>query len=588
MAHWISKRLFQGVRPGDGRPRRHLTGRSLRLEGLEGRRLLAGDVTAEVVDDTLEISGDADSNSIVVDTVRRLKADAMKVTGGVTSVFLDLPLLASVGLELSSISDDTVTPAEGNFQVGFPITSDSDFVFSTKNGLTPLSGQIAHIGTVGFNDDQLVIGDFSIGFDPTRVGETASGFFVADTFLGLGPLFDIGAPGEVDVDRGTLTIEDADLLVSPELATILENEALIGVDVGDAQIDAETVAVQHRRVDGGKTSVELDLGLLETVGLSLSSANGTADPAADNFQVAFKILHDSDFVYQLDDGFAPVAGTINHKGTVGFNEDSIVVGDFAIGFDATRAGDQATGFFVADTFSDLGILFDVGGEVGLDATGKSLTITSADLLVSPEFATLLGNEALVGVDVGNAQVDAEATRVYQEFIRIRGGYAHGSRTQVNGGRSAEVLADEFSNILIDTGGGRDKVQVRRTDVAGDLRIALGDGRYNQLSLSRVNVDGVLAVLGGGGNDRVSGRWSSAASLAVETGDGNDRVSLTLVSIADDAKIDLGDGRDSLRVILSSIGGTASFDGGSGQDRFDSVFSRYGELERDNFERGRLF
>ncbi|MDJ0904321.1 MAG: calcium-binding protein, partial [Xenococcus sp. MO_188.B8] len=74
----------------------------------------------------------------------------------------------------------------------------------------------------------------------------ASGFFVADTLedpLGLEILFDISAPGVVEVSEGQLEISDADLLLAPELATALALPDLTGADVGDTRIDATVTPV---------------------------------------------------------------------------------------------------------------------------------------------------------------------------------------------------------------------------------------------------------------------------------------------------------------------------------------------------------
>ncbi|MEO0409801.1 MAG: hypothetical protein AAF289_20865, partial [Cyanobacteria bacterium P01_A01_bin.135] len=128
-------------------------------------------------------------------------------------------------------------------QLGFDI--EDGFVFESVPFLP--DGTLEHTGDITFlgSDGALVtLGDFSIGFDGDRVSDTASGFFVADTLdnaLTADILFDIGVPGRTIVADGALTIADADLLLSPELAEALELETSAGVDVGDVRIDAEIV-----------------------------------------------------------------------------------------------------------------------------------------------------------------------------------------------------------------------------------------------------------------------------------------------------------------------------------------------------------
>ncbi|MEB3356612.1 MAG: DUF4347 domain-containing protein [Synechococcales bacterium] len=167
---------------------------------------------------------------------------AFTVESGVTSVFLDLPLLETVaGLTLVSV-DSEAEPFSEDFQVGFAITDDTDFSFAPAP-FAPLGGTIEHSGTItlGLGGAEATVGEFSIGFDPNRVSATASGFFVADTLddpLGLEVLFDISAPGTVAVTGEELEISEADLLLAPEIASALGLPDLAGADVGDARVDA--------------------------------------------------------------------------------------------------------------------------------------------------------------------------------------------------------------------------------------------------------------------------------------------------------------------------------------------------------------
>ena len=177
-----------------------------------------------------------------------LETTLAQVDSGTTSVFFDLPLLESAaGITLVG-TDTTGEPASDDFQVGFPITEDTDFTFEI-DPVVPVSGSFEHSGTVtlGLGETDVTIGDFSIAFDETRISDTASGFVVADTTddaLGLEVLFDVGIPGDVTGDTESLTIADKDLLIAPELAEALDDTALTGADVGDFQIDAVATPVE--------------------------------------------------------------------------------------------------------------------------------------------------------------------------------------------------------------------------------------------------------------------------------------------------------------------------------------------------------
>ncbi|EHJ13204.1 hypothetical protein CWATWH0003_2107t5, partial [Crocosphaera watsonii WH 0003] len=171
-------------------------------------------------------------------------------------------------------------------------------------------------------------------------------------------------------------------------------------------------------LESGVTSVYLDFDLLEDVaGISLVSADSDVEPEdrfafLPEFQVGFEITDETDFRFEPV-GFVPVGGSIEHAGTItlAVGEAQVTVGEFSIGYNAARASERRSGFFVADTLDDalgLGILFDLGipetaAVSGID--GDDLNLGDADLLLSPELAGALGNADLAGADVGDARVD---------------------------------------------------------------------------------------------------------------------------------------------------------------------------------------
>ena len=349
------------------------------------------------------------------------------VQDGTTSVDLDNEgLTEAAGLTLTS-TDNTVEPISEEFDVSFDITEESDFIFSDEDGFTPIAGEIKHTGTVTFASaaGDITVGDFGIGYDASRITEDASGFYVESTVAGVLPedaiLFDVGInPESLEITESELKIGDADLLVAPEFAsTLLETGLAAGdltyADVGDAAIDAITIDVNL--VQDGTTSVALDTDLLTSAaGLTLTSADNTVEPKS-GFDVGFDISETSDFIFSDQNGFTPIAGEIEHTGTVTFGSAAgdITVGDFAISYDASRITDVASGFFVENTVDgvlpDGAILFDVGIPESLDISESKLSVGTADLLVAPEFAstlleTGLAADDLTGADVGDAAIDA--------------------------------------------------------------------------------------------------------------------------------------------------------------------------------------
>jgi Ca2+-binding RTX toxin-like protein len=425
------------------------------------------------------------------------------VESGTTSVFLDLALLeAAAGLVLESVDSDA-TPFSEDFQVGFAINEETDFTY-TAEPFAPVGGSIEHDGTITFDtvdnpDADITVGEFSIGFDPSRVTDTASGFFVADTIEGNGLdiLFDISVPGVVDATATDLTIAETDLLLSSEFAGALGLSELTGADVGDARIDATSAGEPEPEpeftVEAGTTSVFLDLALLEAAaGLVLDSVDSEATPFSEDFQVGFAINEETDFTYTAEP-FAPVGGSIEHDGTITFDtvdnpNADITVGEFSIGFDPSRVTDTASGFFVADTIdgNGLDILFDISVPGVVDATAADLTIAETDLLLSAEFASALGLAELTGADVGDARIDAFTNDLAgQARVAIAagdmltlsgfGGIGQGSRPDQ--ATIAELDTLQFSDA------GLTAENLQLTQVGDDLQIAfLGDATGTQITL----------------------------------------------------------------------------------------------------------
>jgi MYXO-CTERM domain-containing protein len=181
-------------------------------------------------------------------------------------------------------------------------------------------------------------------------------------------------------------------------------------------------AVAQTEVTGGQTSVLLDTATLSaaaSLDLSGVSADVIAPGNLGDGSVAFGInARDAGslpttFSYDSGDFFGTFGGTIEHSGSVFFNAGTVEVGNFTIGFDAGRVGDNRSGFFVESTTGIAAILFDVAAPSQLDVFDSSLTI-GADLLVSAEFAGFLFDNGLAssdlkGADVGDALVQAMPT-----------------------------------------------------------------------------------------------------------------------------------------------------------------------------------
>jgi hypothetical protein len=166
----------------------------------------------------------------------------------------------------------------------------------------------------------------------------------------------------------------------------------------------------------GTTSVDFDTDTLSSVGLEITGTANTVTPV-NGFLVGFQITPPpaTTFTFDADPNTnqvqPPFSGLIRHTGTITFNRNSanpLTVGNFDIGYDAGRVGGDRSGFFVQDTVSLGAVLFDLREPIS-DFDGVSLaTSLSGELLVSSEFADVLGDARLSGSGIGVASVNGTA------------------------------------------------------------------------------------------------------------------------------------------------------------------------------------
>ncbi|BAY23366.1 hypothetical protein NIES2100_31310 [Calothrix sp. NIES-2100] len=177
--------------------------------------------------------------------------------------------------------------------------------------------------------------------------------------------------------------------------------------VSFAPVQAEAAIFQ---VESGVTSIYHDLSFLSSIGLNLTGSNNTVEPVNSNFIVGFGIIPDTNFTFSDVNGFTPISGTIKHVGTVTFN-NQITIGNFFIDYDPTRTINNGSGLVLKDTVSLNTVLFDLSIPETVALDSKDLTIANVKLLISPEFASVLGNPNLTGVLGGTARIDAKVVSV---------------------------------------------------------------------------------------------------------------------------------------------------------------------------------
>jgi hypothetical protein len=172
-------------------------------------------------------------------------AAAIQVEGGQTSVLFGNGALDALGLSITSVTPN-VGGNLGPNSVSFGINPrnaiggalDTTFIYDSPN-FAPFSGAIEHSGRIQFNS-AIEVGDFTIRAASGRPTGT-SGFVVESTFGLNAILFDIANP-IIEAFDNSLVIA-ADILVSPELARVLEDMDLAGVDAGMALVDATSTVV---------------------------------------------------------------------------------------------------------------------------------------------------------------------------------------------------------------------------------------------------------------------------------------------------------------------------------------------------------
>ena len=186
--------------------------------------------------------------------------------------------------------------------------------------------------------------------------------------------------------------------------------ALVASAVVASSATAEVVGIV-----GGQTNVTLDFELLSAAaGLDLSGVTTgtllTEDPSTVGFVITPPNAFDgpSTFGYDSNDFAGTFSGGIQHRGGVLFNDDTILVGNFGIGFDG--------GWFVNSNAGLEGRLFDV------DITTAAPSATNFDvsgiLKVSEFFAGVLFDLGLADSDLTGAAVGSASIEGYMSGSEV--------------------------------------------------------------------------------------------------------------------------------------------------------------------------
>jgi hypothetical protein len=190
--------------------------------------------------------------------------------------------------------------------------------------------------------------------------------------------------------------------------------ALVTVLLAGASFAAQAATYQ---VQSGLTSSVFGAGALESIGLAFVGTTGAVPGALGPNSIGYGINSRNAVDPYLPTTFdyttgtlAPFSGSIEHGGAIFLTDAatqtaSVTIGNFTIGFDATRVGTaspDASGFFVKDNIDTGLILFDVTNELAEALEGSVVLV--GDIVVSPELSAFLNDAGLVGTDVTGVDV----------------------------------------------------------------------------------------------------------------------------------------------------------------------------------------
>jgi hypothetical protein len=213
------------------------------------------------------------------------------------------------------------------------------------------------------------------------------------------------------------------------------------VGIGFASVQAQSPYLYQ--VNSGITSIRLDAAALAGIGLFNAAANPLANGSTNpqfGFDVGYFITPATDLLLAFSGSpdiggisqLQSITGTLEHFGglTVDYGVTPLSLGDFSISFDPSRQqGGTITsgavsfpflsGLVITDNRDLAGTtLFDIGLDGNPITEKAEFAINNplafygiADLLVSPELASALGNPAAAGTSVGRVQINMGLTQV---------------------------------------------------------------------------------------------------------------------------------------------------------------------------------
>ncbi|MEM8945426.1 MAG: hypothetical protein AAGD11_09595 [Planctomycetota bacterium] len=475
--------------------------RPLRMEALESKNLLAGDVIAALIGGDLYITGDSADNSVQI--VRDVSQTSPGVGDVVVQGFFSNPTTVN-GMASQSFT------VMGEVFVDFSAGGNNAAIFGDNPSFQPdpvqLPGGVSIVGGVG--DEDHSFSNAEVGGDIT-LDDTAGG---AVAFIGI--------------DDGTVVGGDfssTSLAVSSELDV---TDASVG---GNVVLATESSTVDESFLGLRDSSVGNDVRHFTDAATSTTLMTGNT--VGDDVLV---VGGDGDDVVNLvQTTFTNVGNTIGDDLRIltGGGADEVMLADIQVGDDLQfRGGDGDDIFF----FEPVGVTNVIGDDVYLTGGqgADEIGVEDADI----------GDKLRVGTGAGDDVVAIAASTVGRSaLVSLGGGLNEASIEETAAGRALTVLGGGTNDILIDavttshfitvvTSSGDDLVTLQ--DVSTHSALISTHGGMDEVAISESEFDYLFVLLGSGDDSLTLDNVTVDRFAFLHGGSGTD----TLVDVDDASDI----------------------------------------------------
>lgn len=541
----------------------------LRLESLEQKALLAGDVHVALSGGSLVVTGDADDNDITI-TADADGSGHVTITGNGGTMIngeaeLDFTYTNDLKVNLGAGSDTLTIDGNTTGAIRKNLTIDLGSGDNTLN----ISGNLKVNGnakaTAAAGDDTVAVSDLTANDIYFALGQGTATVSVTDSAALTGSL-------QVLADAATSGGAHAVTLDGLNVA----NDLIVKLGTGDATITLDDATVDD------------DISLTTGVGASTVTVGGTEE------------IYSDDLVIKTGTGDATVSVTGGGMGALSITtgggttatpftatinvsqvevDKSLTVNTGAGADTVTVGGDVAHNVSISTGSGDdtVALTGDIEGFVSLSTGTGAATITlggESELNVAG-FLSLLSGSGDLGLTAGNMHVGS--------FMNIIAGSGHHT-INLGGSTDAETATDLHvaTDLLFSTTGSA-AFNLDNAHIGHNLTVLLGSSGGEEETANTINI-GTLAETavsnfvtlhtGNGGSTTVLGGLRIGGGLIVTTGSGADTVTIGGIEGVEDffvrgtTLINTGSGGDTINI---GVDGAATFSnfltvlGGSGDD-----------------------